>query len=189
MQPLDNNLFSGSLIHLTAMDATIYSPLVSKWSRDTEYWRLQSSGTSRTLSEKETKAWIEKYLQSDKPDSYFFLIRTFQDDRVIGDIGLDGISLNHREAFVGIGIGEREYWGKGYGTDAMQVILGFAFLELNLQRVALNVFEYNPRAIRSYEKVGFTHEGRVRQYMNRDSRRWDLIYMGITRKKWEQLYL
>jgi RimJ/RimL family protein N-acetyltransferase len=86
---------------------------------------------------------------------------------------------------VGIGIGEAEYRGKGYGTDAMQVILGFAFRELNLHRVSLSVFEYNPRAIRSYEKAGFRHEGRLRAEINRDGRRWDVLMMGILRTEWE----
>ena len=85
---------------------------------------------------------------------------------------------------MGIGIGERQDWNNGYGTDAMQVILRYAFMELNLRRVTLNVFEYNPRAIRSYEKAGFRHEGRIRQYLNRDGQRWDILYMGILREEW-----
>jgi RimJ/RimL family protein N-acetyltransferase len=92
-----------------------------------------------------------------------------------------------RTAFVGIGIGERAYWGKGYGTDAMKVALRFAFTEINLERVTLNVFEYNPRAIRSYEKAGFKHEGRMRGALLKDGRRWDMIYMGILREEWLQL--
>ncbi len=68
----------------------------------------------------------------------------------------------------------------------MGIILRYAFTELNLWRVSLDVFEYNPRAVRSYEKVGFIHEGCVRQYLNRAGRRWDLIFMGITREEWLQ---
>jgi len=54
--------------------------------------------------------------------------------------------------------------------------------------VSLDVFEYNPRAIRSYEKAGFVVEGRQRQVLNRDGRRWDDVYMGILRQEWERLY-
>jgi len=68
----------------------------------------------------------------------------------------------------------------------MNLILRFAFCELNLHRVNLNVFEYNPRAIHCYEKVGFKHEGRLRQCLNRDGRRWDLVYMGILRGEWQE---
>lgn len=87
---------------------------------------------------------------------------------------------------MGIGIGEREYWSKGYGTDAMNVILRFAFDELNLYRISLNVFEYNQRAIRSYEKVGFVVEGREREFLRRAGRRWDMIFMGLLREEWAQ---
>ena len=66
----------------------------------------------------------------------------------------------------------------------MQVLLRYAFDELNLYRVTLNTFEYNPRAIRSYEKAGFKVEGRVRKYLNREGRRWDVIFMGILAEEW-----
>jgi RimJ/RimL family protein N-acetyltransferase len=66
----------------------------------------------------------------------------------------------------------------------MQVILRYAFQELNLRRVSLDTFEYNPRAIRSYEKAGFVHEGRVRKFLLREGRRWDMLFMGILREEW-----
>jgi RimJ/RimL family protein N-acetyltransferase len=105
---------------------------------------------------------------------------------LIGFIGLFGIEWNHGNAWVGIGLGERDYWGKGYGTDAMCAILDYAFNELNLYRVTLDVFEYNPRAIRSYEKAGFQLEGRVRKMIHRDGRRWDVLVMGVLRDEWEE---
>ncbi|MFM8321349.1 MAG: GNAT family N-acetyltransferase [Chloroflexota bacterium] len=69
----------------------------------------------------------------------------------------------------------------------MRVLLRYAFQELPLNRVTLNVFEYNPRAVRSYEKAGFRVEGRVRGGLNRDGKRYDMIYMGILRAEWEAL--
>ena len=86
----------------------------------------------------------------------------------------------------GIGLGERNYWGNGYGTDAMQIMLRYAFRELNLHRVSLDVFEYNPRALHSYEKAGFQIEGRRRKMVQRDGRRYDMIFMGILREAWEK---
>jgi RimJ/RimL family protein N-acetyltransferase len=113
------------------------------------------------------------------------MIRALEDDRLIGDTGLDGVRWSHGDAFVGIGLGERQYWNKGYGTDAMRIILRFAFTELNLHRLTLNVFEYNRRAMRSYEKAGFAVEGRQRGWIHRDGNRYDLIYMGLLRSEWE----
>ena len=69
----------------------------------------------------------------------------------------------------------------------MEVLLRFAFEELNLHRVNLSVFEYNPRAIRSYEKAGFHHEGRQRQVLHRGGKRWDMLYMGILKNESESM--
>ncbi len=66
----------------------------------------------------------------------------------------------------------------------MRLLLQNALLEDNLRRVTLNVFEYNPRAIRSYEKVGFRHEGRMRKFLNKVGRRWDMLFMGVLREEW-----
>jgi RimJ/RimL family protein N-acetyltransferase len=69
----------------------------------------------------------------------------------------------------------------------MNVLLRFAFTEVNLKRVSLGVFEYNPRAIRSYEKAGFRLEGRLRSLLHREGRRWDNLFMGILREEWLEL--
>lgn len=62
--------------------------------------------------------------------------------------------------------------------------LEYGFSELNLHRVSLTVFEYNPRAIRTYEECGFQHEGRIRQFMLRDGKRWDALQMGLPHAEW-----
>lgn len=187
MQGINTELFTGELVHLVALETDLYSKAFSRWSSDSEFLRLMDAGAARPHSAKAAKEWMEKHLENEDPSNYFFMIKTLGEEKIIGDIGLDGIRWNHGESFVGVGIGEREYWSKGYGTDAMRVILRFAFTELNLWRVSLDVFEYNPRAIRSYEKVGFVHEGRVRGILHRAGKRWDFLYMGITRPEWEKL--
>ena len=182
---MEINLFEGKLVRLTAEEPETMAKAFSVWGADSEYLRLLDSGTARQLSVKKLKEELEKDQEKDSPSSCWFALRTLDgDDRLVGFIGLEGYSFPHGEAFVGVGIGERKDWGRGYGTDAMQVILRYAFMELSLRRVTLNVFEYNPRAIRSYEKAGFRHEGRIRQYLNRDGRRWDILYMGILREEW-----
>jgi RimJ/RimL family protein N-acetyltransferase len=135
-------------------------------------------------SPKAAAKWMEEEVSEQSPASYYFSIRSIEDDKLIGELGLDVVNWNGRDAFVGLGIGETEYWSKGYGTDIMNVLLRFAFTEINLKRVTLNVFEYNPRAIRSYEKAGFRHEGRIRKILNKEGKRWDMLYMGILREEW-----
>ncbi len=176
------NLLSGKLVHLTADDPQVMADAFARWGHDSEFLRLEDSGPAMLFSSKKIKEFVEKDDQNS--DSINFAIRTLDGDRLVGMIGLMGMQNQHGEAFVGIGIGERELWGKGYGTDAMRIILRYAFCELNLRRVSLNVFAYNPRAIHSYEKAGFVHEGRERGRLHRDGRRWDLVYMGILREEW-----
>jgi RimJ/RimL family protein N-acetyltransferase len=148
---------------------------------------LLASDPAFPFSSSAVEKWLEKDLEKDPPPFYMFTICTLADERVIGHIGLDGVRWSHADSFVGIGIGEQEFWGKGYGTDAMQVMLRFAFTEMNLHRVSLTVFDYNPRALRSYEKAGFKIEGRARQMFKREGQRWDEIFMGILREEWESL--
>ena len=184
---MSNNLFQGELVRFVAAEPQLAAGLFAKWGRDSEFVRLLDTDPARLLSVDKYKEWFEKDLvEQQKNDELFFLIRTLEEDLTIGLIGLDGIQWVHGDAWVGIGLGEREYWGEGYGTDAMRILQRYAFEELNLHRLSLSVFEYNSRAIRSYEKVGFVIEGRVRQFLNRDGRRYDMIFMGILRDEWKE---
>jgi RimJ/RimL family protein N-acetyltransferase len=171
-------------VRLAAEEPQESAKAFGSWSRDTEYRRLLDSEPAYLFSTQKVAEWITRDQEKDPPGNFIFSIRTLDEDRLVGFIGLAGDLYPHGEAFVGIGIGERQLWGKGYGTDAMKVILRYAFQELNLRRVALDTFEYNPRAIRSYERAGFVHEGRARGYLLRDGRRWDLIFMGLLCEEW-----
>ena len=131
-----------------------YARAEVRWQRDSEFVRL-AGGDLELSSEKKIKEWSEKRIEEGpQPERYSFDVRTLADDRLIGFLGL-WVDLIHSEAWVGIGIGERDFWSKGYGTDTMKLCLRYAFLELGLQRVSLGLHEYNPRALRSYEKAGF----------------------------------
>jgi RimJ/RimL family protein N-acetyltransferase len=179
-----NELFTGKLVRLSAFDPEEMSRAWSRWNRNSEYFRLLNSSGRAIQSPKAYLKWMEEEVAEMSTAGYFFAIRTLVEDKLIGELALDVVNWSGRDAFVGLGIGETEYWGKGCGTDVMNILLRFAFTEVNLRRVTLSVFEYNPRAIRSYEKAGFRHEGRVRKALNKDGRRWDVIYMGILREEW-----
>src|SRR6266498_4309737 len=181
------DIFTGELVHLGAVDPEEMSKALSHWNRDSEYTRLLNMTVRPLNSAKAIQKWLEKEIEEMSPTDFFFSIRTLDEDKFIGGLGLNVISWASREAFIGIFIGAREYWGKGCGTDAMSIMLRYAFTELNLWRVSLGVFDYNPRAIRSYEKVGFRHEGRMRQYLNHEGKRWDILFMGILREEWTGL--
>ena len=168
------------------MRLAIYNPekdavLFTRWGQDSEYQRLQGTGPCNLWTQK----MVEDYFEKELGDMFMFTIHTLADDRAIGSIDLSKPDWAGN-AWVGIGIGDRQDWNKGYGTEAMHLAVDFGFRELNLQRITLSTFEFNPRAIRSYEKVGFQHEGRQRQFLLHDGQRWDLIIMGILRSEWEQ---
>ena len=179
------NILQGKTVYLTAINPEEVSKADSAWIRDSELLRLWDSRPTPLRSSKASKEHMEKDLAEQDDRTYNFSIRRREDDKLLGDIGLD-VMWNNAEAFVGLGIGDRVDWGKGYGTEAMSLILEYAFTEINLRRVSLGVFEYNPRAVRSYEKSGFRHEGRSRQFLLREGKRWDVFFMGILREEWAE---
>lgn len=179
-----NDIFTGKLVRLSAFDPEEMSKAFARWNLNSEYSRLLNGAARPMQSPKAARKWMEEEVGEMSPASYFFSIRTLAEDKLIGELDLDVVNWPGRDAFVGLGIGESEYWSKGYGTDVMNILLRFAFTEINLHRVTLTVFEYNPRAIRSYEKAGFRHEGRLRHILNREGRRWDELFMGILREEW-----
>jgi RimJ/RimL family protein N-acetyltransferase len=177
------DIFRGELVRLTAESSETVAKSRVRWGRDSEFMRLVESDPAQLWSEKKYKEWTEK--QSEKDDGNFFLfsIRTLSDDLFIGAVSIRPLWVD-ADAWIGIGLGERDYWGRGYGTDAMRLIVQYGFLELNLQRVSLALHTYNERALKSYEKVGFKVEGTIRQDTLREGRRTGGTFMGILRDEW-----
>ncbi len=132
------------------------------------------------MSKAEEEAWFEAYLKDDT--SRNFAIET-EEGELIGTIGWGDLDWKNRSACLGIVIAEKEYWGGGYGTDAVTALVGFAFNEMNLHRIYLSVFEFNDRAIRCYEKCGFRHEGRAREALFRDGKYHDHLLMAVLRQE------
>lgn len=104
----------------------------------------------------------------------------------VGNCGLFDINLENRSAEIGIHIGEKEYWDKGFGTRAMGLILDHGFATMNLHRIYLRVYESNLRAIRAYEKAGFIIEGKMREAQYLNGRYQDVLLMSVLRQEWEQ---
>lgn len=156
---------------------------IMKWVNDPEVKQnlLMRYPVSRYQEEK----WIETALSGDNQRNKVFALET-KEGVYLGGIGLHKIDWENRNAEVGIVIGKKEYWGKGYGTDAMLAILDFAFNQMNLHRVYLRVFEYNLRGIKSYEKCGFKKEGLLRQDRYCKGRYHDTVMMGILKDEFNR---
>jgi diamine N-acetyltransferase len=137
------------------------------------------------LSKAKEERWFEAQLEAQ--DQFLFAIEALVDEEWvhIGNEGLHRLDWKNRTAVLGIVLGEKEYWGQGYGTDATRTMLRFAFEELGLHRVELDVFEFNARAIRCYEKTGFRREGTRRQALFRDGRYHDVYLMAILQEEFQ----
>jgi len=177
------DIYRGSLVRLCDESPEVLAKAFLKWDRDTEQHRLADSDPAQLWSEKKLKEFIEKHAEK-KSQSFRFSIRTLADDKLIGGVGLWVASWTHADTWLGISIGDRDYWGKGYGTDAMRLAVQYAFIELNLRRVSLGLHAYNERALKTYQKVGFKLEGRMRGEGLRDGVRYDSLWMGILREEW-----
>jgi RimJ/RimL family protein N-acetyltransferase len=112
-------------------------------------------------------------------------IHVRESDRLIGTCAFSQLDGDNGSTLFHITIGERDAWGHGYGSEATELMVAHAFTRLALHRVALTVFEFNVRAIRTYEKCGFAVEGRARGAIFRDGRFWDEIHMSILASEWE----
>jgi RimJ/RimL family protein N-acetyltransferase len=171
-----SNPLEGQLVRLTFANTDEVIQAWQRWDADTEFKRLLDDEPPRLKSPAQQRKELDEETRSDK--GFFFAVKPLGSDAKIGFTAL-WVNWPQRDAFVAIGIGERDYWGKGYGTDAMRLTLRYAFDELNLHRVTLTVWSVNERAIRSYEKAGFKREGVQRETMQRDGRRVDTVVMGV----------
>lgn len=151
-------------------------PHFVRWINDPEIRRFMTMRYPLSMTEEEN--WWDSFLA--RQNDHIFAIEA-RDGNYIGNIGLHGVERENRRAMLGIIIGDKAYWGKGYGTDAIRAMLGWAFGYLNLNRVWLTVYAYNERAIQCYLKSGFRHEGTMRQARYIDGRYHDELMMGTLR--------
>ena len=178
----EGNLFAGPRVRLTAIrpeDAAI----AAHWYEDSAFLRQFDASAAFPRP----AARLHDFLTAaDKSETAFrFGIRLHHTEDLIGLIALDDILWPSRAAWLAIGIGEAAYRGQGYGSEALGLMLRFAFHELNLHRIQLTVFSYNERAIRLYERFGFVREGVMREFLHRDGQRFDMVFYGLLAREWE----
>lgn len=107
---------------------------------------------------------------------------------LIGTMGLHQISWRDRIATTGALIGEKEYWGKGYGTDAKMTLLNFAFNSANLRKICSSVIAFNTRSLQYNLNCGYQIEGRRRKQFFRNGRYWDEILLAVFKKDWSPVW-
>jgi len=160
-------------------------PLFVRWFRDTRTSR--TLGLVAPMSVPMEEGWFERAVQSQGKDGYHFTICLIADDRPVGTIGLFELDHRNGNAGLGISIGDPADTNHGYGSDALRAIVGWAFDMLRLERVWLDVYDFNARARLVYERVGFVHEGTQRHAIFRHGRFADVHRMAVLAGEWRAL--
>ncbi|UCB43890.1 MAG: GNAT family N-acetyltransferase [Dehalococcoidales bacterium] len=156
-----------------------------KWFNDPEVTQYLSMYLPMT--EMAEEKWIEDAASRIQAGTHVGLIfEAIEGDssKTIGTIGLHGINPKDHGASFGIAIGEKDYWGNGYGTEATRLILDYGFQQLNLHRIASSTLAFNERSIKLHKKVGFREEGRQREAFFRNNHFHDLVMFSILRNEW-----
>ncbi len=157
----------------------------TKWMNDFEATDYIGQSTNIYTIEKERK-FLENC--SEKEDVTLGIVK-LDNDKLIGNCGLHGINTVARNATLGIFIGEKEERSKGYGVEVIKLLLDYGFNYLNLHEINLDVYSFNERAIRCYEKVGFKEYGRRRECVYVNGKYYDVISMDILKSEFKENYI
>ncbi|MFG6149263.1 GNAT family N-acetyltransferase [Halobacillus sp. B23F22_1] len=172
-------MFKGERIKLRKLADTDIDTCHS-WRNNEEVMRYTNPSLDK-YTYSETREFVEKITQS--PTSKSYMIELIQSRKPLGITSLINIDYKNRNAECIIDIGEHEYWGNGYGTEALQLLIQYSFVELNLHKVYLRVFSFNERAISLYEKMGFRIEGEQIDQLFRDGEWHNVVLMAIFQKE------
>ncbi len=131
----------------------------------------------------------EKELLKKLKNDSMFAVRLIENNELLGNVGFNELNKVHRNAVLGIMLGNPKHQGKGYGKEAMNLLLDYGFSFLNLESISLNVFEYNEIAYNLYKKIGFKEVGRLRKNIEVIGKRYDVIIMDILKDEFESPYI
>jgi RimJ/RimL family protein N-acetyltransferase len=158
--------------------------LFVRWVSDarTNGYLAARSPIGRAMEER----WFDEMLDHHGRDRWFFVICLLEDGRPVGSLDLRDIGLTSGGAGFGIVIGDPADTSKGYGSDALEILLDFGFGELRLERMWLDVFAFNDRARHVYDRLGFVHEATFRHAFFHGGDYLDLLRMAMLRDEWAE---
>jgi RimJ/RimL family protein N-acetyltransferase len=186
---IDTQLFEGKLIRLGPINHEKDPEVESRWTHDLSLMRALSRQPALPLSVAQIKKKyeaIEKEVDESKK-LFHFTIRSREDDRVLGFTRIEWIEWTHGTCNLKIAIGDPLERNKGFGSDALQLLMRFAFSELNLYRLSVVVGDDNQAGLRFFKRHGFVEEVRRRKSLLRDGQTWDLIHLGLLREEWQAM--
>lgn len=158
-------------------------PTFYRWNNNQEVnlWSSAAWPLNTMLSEEQIE---ERFFSPSQDRTRYMILNETQEP--IGTIGFREVNVPARSAVLFIVIGEKEFWGHGYGTDALKLLVEFLFFQWNFHRLSLDTWDGNIRAIKAYEKLGFQVEGRLRQARFVMGEYRDAILMGLLRDEYIQ---
>jgi RimJ/RimL family protein N-acetyltransferase len=174
-------MLRGELVYLAGAEPDDFVEH-GRWISDLEIGH--NLGAKSPISRDAAERYAREHLPKIGTSLFSFSIRLLADDRRIGSVSLERIDRENGSGGVGIFIGDRSLLGRGYGTDALRCLLDFGFGELRLERIELEVFDYNRRAMRSYEKAGFATDAVLRHARYHHGAYHDVHVMAILRDEW-----
>jgi RimJ/RimL family protein N-acetyltransferase len=190
MLDIQAQLFEAKDVRFGPIDHETHPEIESRWTHDAEFMRLMEIKPVRPLSPtmvKKKYEAVEKDMDEQK-NLFYFTIRTREDDRFIGKALIEMVDWSNGNGYLQIGIGEAEFRRMGYGSQALNMLLRYAFGELNLYRVTAVVPAYNQGAMRLFQKFGFVEEVRRRKALHRDGEFWDIIGFGLLNAEWREQF-
>ena len=188
MLDIQTQLFDAQDICFGPIDYGKDPEVESGWTHDSDFMRMYTTEPARPMSAAMVKKQyenIEKEIDDDK-SMYYFAIRARDDNRLIGNAIVEDIEWPNGNCEIHLGIGSTDDRRKGYGTQALRMLLRFAFAEINMYRVTAHVPQYNEAAIALLKRFGFVEEVRRRQALARDGQRWDLFVFGLLKDEWQK---
>lgn len=157
---------------------------IYEWFKDIEFLKFYDYMPPIPQSADEVNKTFRDYKKNEESD--VFAIKLFDSNQIIGIAGFDDIVKENKVATLFIGIGNKDVRGRGYGKEALKLLLEYGFNKLGFHRIQLNVLEFNIAAISLYEKAGFKREGTYREFVLRDNKRYDLLLYGILKSEWKK---
>lgn len=177
------NFIDGERIILCPLERRLHLDTCYKWFNDQEVIQYLLTDCMPTTYENETK-WFDELSLNDR---LIFAVETRDKRKYIGNVGLHHINwINHNARTVTI-IGDKDEWGKGFGTEAKKLIIAYAFNNLNLHKLSSYVIEDNLRSRRINERCGFDVEGRLQQQIYRQGKYHNVIIFGLSKSHWKQM--
>lgn len=175
-------MYNGKLVKLRSYKEADIERAI-EFINDEEVKKLLDSNIPFPMTKWQEEEWI-KSRKVGADFTYDFAIEDLETGKYIGGCSINECDVKNRNCTIGIMIGDKEYWGRGYGSDALKVLIKFIFEEVNMNKIKLGVFSFNSRAIACYKKVGFKEEGILKNELYRSGKYYDIIQMAIFKDEW-----